>query len=122
MLGQRVNLDDVTKLMNNVDFIVETKIDGERMQLHRNGDEFRYFSRGSNDYSEVFGVSKYRGTLTPFICDLFKENINSCILDGEMVGYDSEINDFALKGLFRCFLPVFSLAGDEHKYLMKEHS
>lgn len=98
MLGQRVVIDEVEKLMNNVDFIVETKIDGERMQMHKNDEEFRYFSRNSNDYSENFGTSRYRGTLTPFICNLFKPEVKTCILDGEMVGYDPELQDFALKG------------------------
>ena len=35
----------VEKLMNNQPFYIETKIDGERMQLHKQGDSFMYFSR-----------------------------------------------------------------------------
>lgn len=107
MLGQRVVIDEVEKLMHNTDFIIETKIDGERMQMHKRGEEFRFFSRNSNDYSENFGVSKYRGTFTPFICHLFKENVDTCILDGEMVGYDPELQDFALKGGFFVTCPSF---------------
>jgi DNA ligase-4 len=30
---------------NNNEFIVEEKLDGERIQLHKVGDQFRYFSR-----------------------------------------------------------------------------
>ena len=58
----------------------------------------RYFSRNSNDYSENFGLTKYRGTFTPYVADLFKDDIKTCILDGEMVGYDPDIEDFVLKG------------------------
>ena len=31
--------------MNNQSFYIETKIDGERMQLHKDKDSFMYFSR-----------------------------------------------------------------------------
>jgi len=98
MLGQRVVIDEVERLMSNRDFIIETKIDGERMQLHKDKEEFRYFSRNSNDYSENFGVTKYRGSITPFISHLFKDEVKTCILDGEMVGFDPEIDNFVLKG------------------------
>ena len=38
-------LIQVEKLMGNQSFYIETKIDGERMQLHKQGDCFMYFSR-----------------------------------------------------------------------------
>ena len=98
MLGQRAVIDEVEKIIPQNIFIIETKIDGERMQLHKNGDEFRYFSRNSNDYTQSFGATRYRGTLTPYISDSFKANVKTCILDGEMVGYDPATNDFVLKG------------------------
>ena len=41
MLGQRVALEDVEKIMHHRDFIIETKIDGERIQMHKNEDEYR---------------------------------------------------------------------------------
>ena len=31
--------------MDNQTFYIETKIDGERMQVHKQGDSFMYFSR-----------------------------------------------------------------------------
>ena len=98
MLGQRAAIDEVSKIIPQNIFIIETKIDGERMQLHKNGNEFRYFSRNSNDYTQSFGATRYRGTLTSYISDSFKTNIRTCILDGEMVGYDPATNDFVLKG------------------------
>lgn len=97
MLGQRVNMVEVEKMMGNSEFFIETKIDGERMQLHKDGEEFHYFSRNSIEYTKQFGASRHRGTLTPYIADHFKSNLQSCILDGEMVGYDEESNGFVLK-------------------------
>ena len=35
----------VEKLMNNEPFYIETKVDGERMQLHKEKNAFMYFSR-----------------------------------------------------------------------------
>jgi len=46
MLADRAAPDKVVNLMHNRTFYIETKYDGERMQLHRKGDEFKYFSRG----------------------------------------------------------------------------
>lgn len=43
-------------------------------------------------------MTRYRGTFTPHVADLFHDNVKTCILDGEMVGYDSAIDDFVLKG------------------------
>ena len=33
------------KLMDHQMFLIETKFDGERMQLHKQGNQYRYFSR-----------------------------------------------------------------------------
>ena len=54
MLGQRAVIGEVEKIMNNQDFYIETKIDGERMQVHKNGDEFSYFSRNCIEYTGNF--------------------------------------------------------------------
>ena len=35
----------IPKLMDRQSFFIETKFDGERMQLHRQGNQYRYFSR-----------------------------------------------------------------------------
>ena len=40
-----VIFQQVDKLMNNQSFYIETKIDGERIQVHKKGDTFMYFSR-----------------------------------------------------------------------------
>ena len=35
----------VEKLMENKEYIIETKFDGERMQLHKQDSAFKFFSR-----------------------------------------------------------------------------
>lgn len=35
----------VVKLMEHQQFYIETKFDGDRMQLHKQGNQYRYFSR-----------------------------------------------------------------------------
>jgi DNA ligase-4 len=46
MLGERAAPNKVEKLMDAKEFFIETKYDGERMQLHKDEDEYKYFSRG----------------------------------------------------------------------------
>jgi len=45
MLAGRMKFDDILSKFNNVDFYIETKYDGERIQCHVNGSEVRFFSR-----------------------------------------------------------------------------
>ena len=74
--------------MGSKEFIIETKFDGERMQLHKDGDAYKFFSRSGNEYTHVFGGDEWSGTFTPYIANCFKPDVRNCILDGEMVGYD----------------------------------
>uniref|UniRef100_A0A8C4R0L4 DNA ligase n=1 Tax=Eptatretus burgeri TaxID=7764 RepID=A0A8C4R0L4_EPTBU len=98
MLAQRAQLGEIQQLMGNVPFYIEPKLDGERVQLHKDGNSYRYFSRNSFDFSNEFGTCPGAGTLTPFIQGAFAANIHDCILDGEMMVYDSRIKDFIAKG------------------------
>jgi len=36
-------------------FTIEIKYDGERSQLHKDGNKYKYFSRSGKEYSSVFG-------------------------------------------------------------------
>ena len=36
----------IEKVMDGKPYIIETKFDGERMQLHKKDDEYKFFSRG----------------------------------------------------------------------------
>lgn len=69
----------------------ETKMDGERFQIHVKNGEFRYFSRNSHEFSEGFNEM-----LTPLI--KFAPVVHSLILDGEMLVYDKDKQRYHTKG------------------------
>nr|KAG5701196.1 hypothetical protein BaRGS_023305 [Batillaria attramentaria] len=48
MLGDRASPDKVEKLMEGKPYFIETKFDGERVLLHKKGDEYKYFSRSQD--------------------------------------------------------------------------
>ncbi|XP_059173254.1 DNA ligase 4-like [Physella acuta] len=98
MLGERASPDKVEKLMENKVYFIETKYDGERVLLHKDGDEYKYFSRSGNEYTSVFGSNPFEGTLTPYIANCFKPDVKKCILDGEMLGYHAATKTFGTKG------------------------
>ncbi|XP_035224665.1 DNA ligase 4-like [Stegodyphus dumicola] len=98
MLAEIALPNQVEELMQNKSFIVETKYDGERLQLHKDGDTYMYFSRGGHDCTDTYGNSPSVGTLTPYISKCFKPHITSCILDGEIVIYSSKLNCIVSKG------------------------
>lgn len=71
-------------------FWIETKIDGERIQMHMNKGIFTWWSRKFTDYSQSFGVSSNHGSLSQYIHGIFKAGVEKCILDGEMVAWDTK--------------------------------
>ncbi|GAB6026089.1 DNA ligase (ATP) [Chamberlinius hualienensis] len=97
MLADRASPEKVENLMHSDTFYIETKHDGERMQLHKKGGEYKYFSRGGNEYTDSYGANRFGGNLTPHIADLFHSSVNECILDGEMVGYSSKTDCIGTK-------------------------
>ncbi|RMX43103.1 hypothetical protein pdam_00006836 [Pocillopora damicornis] len=103
MLAERKHINEasksVEKVMNNQSFYIETKIDGERMQLHKDKDSFMYFSRSANEYTHVFGGDPSSGVLTPHIAGCFSSSVHSCILDGEMVVVDPKTDTWLSKGM-----------------------
>lgn len=70
--------------------MIEEKLDGERIQLHKRGEEYRYFSRKDKDYTYLYGLDRTssEAALTPFIHDCFNRDLEEIILDGEMVVRD----------------------------------
>ncbi|KAG1849416.1 ATP dependent DNA ligase domain-containing protein [Suillus subalutaceus] len=81
-------IEDSVKEMQGHKFIIEEKLDGERMQLHKRGNEYFYCSRKGKDYTYLYGQHVGQGSLTPFIDSAFDERIDDIILDGEMLVWD----------------------------------
>ncbi|RDD46321.1 DNA ligase 4 [Trichoplax sp. H2] len=98
MLAERCPLQQVEKLMNHEMFYIECKADGDRMQLHKDGNKYMYFSRSSKEYTSSFGATPDEGSFTPFIVNVFSSQVQSAILDGEMVGYDMENDCYVPRG------------------------
>ncbi|XP_060566406.1 DNA ligase 4-like [Ruditapes philippinarum] len=99
MLGERASPDKVEKLMEGKPYFIETKFDGERMLLHKDAGEYKFYSRSGNEYTNIFGSNQYDGTLTQYIHDLFKPDVKTCILDGEMILYHPETETYATKAM-----------------------
>ncbi|WZZ89909.1 hypothetical protein YC2023_118488 [Brassica napus] len=75
------------KKLHGKDVVAECKFDGDRIQIHKNGTEIHYFSRNFLDHSEYAHA----------MSDLIVQNImaDRCILDGEMLVWDTSLNRFA---------------------------
>ncbi|XP_053563764.1 DNA ligase 4 [Bombina bombina] len=98
MLAAIANIQHIEKQMNHQSFYIETKLDGERMQMHKDGDVYKYFSRNGFEYTQQFGASPLEGSLTPFVHNVFITNVQNCILDGEMMAYNQSTKTFMQKG------------------------
>lgn len=44
----------------------------------------------ANDFTSAYGGSSKEGSFTPYVHRAFKDSIKTCILDGEMVGWNPE--------------------------------
>ncbi|KAI0704277.1 ATP dependent DNA ligase domain-containing protein [Cytidiella melzeri] len=81
-------VEEAVKEMQGSKFIIEEKLDGERMQLHKRGNEYFYCSRKGKDYTYLYGKHVGSGSLTPFIDQAFDNRVDEIILDGEMLVWD----------------------------------
>ncbi|KAJ7876841.1 DNA ligase IV [Mycena leptocephala] len=81
-------IEGTVKEMGGTEFIIEEKLDGERMQLHKRGNEYFYCSRKGKDYTYLYGKHLAVGSLTPYIDKAFDSRVEDIILDGEMLVWD----------------------------------
>ncbi|KAG0147351.1 hypothetical protein CROQUDRAFT_656279 [Cronartium quercuum f. sp. fusiforme G11] len=87
----RKDLKAIAKLMlsgNQDEFYIDEKLDGERIQMHKQGDQYRYWSRNGKDYTYLYGAEPTMGCLTPWIHCAFSGLVDEVILDGEMLVWD----------------------------------
>ncbi|XP_050372966.1 DNA ligase 4 [Argentina anserina] len=75
------------KKYHGKEVVVECKFDGDRIQVHKNGTEVHYFSRNFFDHSE-YGHA---------MSEIIIQNVQAdrCILDGEMLVWDTSLKRFA---------------------------
>ncbi|CAK9208587.1 unnamed protein product [Sphagnum troendelagicum] len=87
-LASRVgSVEEAWKKLRGKEVVVECKFDGDRIQVHKNGNDIHFFSRTFIDHSE------YKEAIGDTLC----QNIllEKCILDGEMLVWDRLTNRFA---------------------------
>ncbi|CAE6411628.1 unnamed protein product [Rhizoctonia solani] len=83
------------------EFVIEEKLDGERMQLHKRGNAYFYSSRKGTDYTYLYGAHVGAGSLTPYIHAAFDDRIEDCILDGEMMVWDPMLDKYLAFGTLK---------------------
>ncbi|KAJ3889259.1 DNA ligase 4 [Lentinula edodes] len=81
-------LEHTVKEMGGTEFLIEEKLDGERMQIHKRGNEYFYCSRKGKDYTYLYGKHRGTGSLTRHLDDALDDRVDSIILDGEMLVWD----------------------------------
>lgn len=103
MLCERGYFNQINNLLSKDEYYLETKMDGERCNIHINGREFRYFSRNCNDFTSNFGADPSGGLYTPTLYQLVKDKVQTAILDGEMMVFDLEDDCWIRKCKFKHF-------------------
>ena len=76
--------------MSKQPFVMDLKLDGERILCHIKGDDVTFFTRNGSDYTHTYQP----------LADMIKSRVNSryCILDGEVLAWDNENKTFATFG------------------------
>ncbi|CAI4228054.1 unnamed protein product [Auanema sp. JU1783] len=89
MLLARLTIGEVEDQMRNLHggFYLETKFDGEHVILHKNGDDYKWFTRNGKDFTMNYGSNKNE-KLAAAIHSFFKPTLKQCILDCELMHYD----------------------------------
>ena len=98
MLADRVSIGKVVDQMDNRDFFIETKYDGERMQAHFNENQFKFFSRNGNDFTDEFGTRPEDGKFSYYVRKALSSDVKSVILDGEICAYNKITETLMQKG------------------------
>ncbi|XP_076038794.1 DNA ligase 4-like [Oratosquilla oratoria] len=98
MLAERAVLEKVEQQMDHKAFYVETKYDGERSQVHKRGNVYKYFSRNGFDFTSNFGEDPFSGLFTPHLHRLLKPSVEEVILDGEMIAWSKSRSCIVTKG------------------------
>lgn len=71
-------------------FLIEEKIDGDRMLMHMVDGNFKWQTRRRRDYTLVYGENVHIGSLTKHLTNALHPNVKSIVLDGEMVAWSKD--------------------------------
>lgn len=84
MLSLKRDFQDVVKSFAGNPFVMEVKLDGERMLCHKRGETFHLFTRNCRDYTHA-----YSGALKEHFLEAI--SVENCVLDGEILSWNSEL-------------------------------
>lgn len=82
-------------------FLIEEKVDGDRMLMHMNEGKFLWHTRRRRDYTTVYGENFHIGSLTKHLGSAFNPAVKSIVLDGEMVAWSKDSNALLPFGTLR---------------------
>lgn len=97
MLCEQAKLPRLPFMLRDQNLYAELKMDGERFQIHKEGLNYRYFSR-NDEYTEKFGSKAAGNSYSASLDRKFDVSVKSIILDGEMLVWDQEDRCFLAKG------------------------
>lgn len=83
MLAKRVEFGESTRAINADAFVVEPKLDGERITCHVRGSKVQFISRNGINYTELYGPS-----MAPHVLSQVLPGVDY-IFDGEMMVWDN---------------------------------
>ncbi|XP_066582786.1 DNA ligase 4-like isoform X2 [Prorops nasuta] len=102
MLLEMCSIENIAKLfLQNEQYFVQTKFDGERSQIHMKDGVFKYFTRQGFDITNNSSYGERNssgGFLTIEISRLLHPDCKSLIMDGELMGWHKEKRKFGSKG------------------------
>jgi DNA ligase-4 len=55
MLASLANPEKLPSMLTANSLVVEPKYDGERIAIHKQGDQIKFFTRNSKDYTNLYG-------------------------------------------------------------------
>ncbi|KAI1721359.1 ATP dependent DNA ligase domain-containing protein [Ditylenchus destructor] len=78
-------------------FYLELKYDGEHLMLHKYcNDSYKYFTRNGIDYTHKLGADN-NSLLSSKIHPFFKDNVQDCVLDCELLLWDKKLINIPLR-------------------------
>ena len=98
---QKRTLEHTVNLMHrggSEQFWIEEKLDGERMQMHMNEGEFRWWSRKAKDYTYLYGAGE-----GPHTVDGSEEGEHELTGGGSLVRYLEDAFDPGVKRYIPCW-------------------
>ncbi|DBA04437.1 TPA: hypothetical protein N0F65_010033 [Lagenidium giganteum] len=111
MLSKRVDFGECTTAINADEFVMEPKLDGERITCHVQDGQVQFISRNGINYTELYGPF-----MAPYVLSQLLPGV-SCILDGEMMVWDNM--DYHLRefGLLKTVANALRTGDSPHRWL-----